>query len=104
MNPIYGLVAAALITFSCASFARPPQAASSPLAVADRAAVEPNEAQLKEHGHYVNRSHQVVHAPAHSATGAAPDGASAKCRDGTFSFSQHHRGTCSHHGGVGQWL
>ncbi len=24
--------------------------------------------------------------------------------DGTFSYSQHHPGTCSHHGGVAKWL
>lgn len=35
---------------------------------------------------------------------AAPEGASAKCRDGTYSFSQTRRGTCSHHGGVAVWL
>ncbi len=35
---------------------------------------------------------------------ARPAGASARCRDGSFSFSLHHRGTCSHHGGVAQWL
>jgi hypothetical protein len=33
-----------------------------------------------------------------------PQGASAKCRDGSYSFSEHHRGTCSHHGGVASWL
>jgi uncharacterized protein with FMN-binding domain len=33
-----------------------------------------------------------------------PAGATAKCRDGTYSFSQHRRGTCSHHGGVEEWL
>src|SRR5262249_35136753 len=33
-----------------------------------------------------------------------PPGASAICRDGTFSFSQNRRGTCSHHGGVARWL
>jgi hypothetical protein len=33
-----------------------------------------------------------------------PTGASAKCRDGTYSFSAHRRGTCSHHGGVAVWL
>jgi hypothetical protein len=39
------------------------------------------------------------------ATGAAPPpGATALCRDGTYSFSQTHSGTCSHHGGVSQWL
>ena len=32
-----------------------------------------------------------------------PDGASAKCWDGTFSFSQSRRGTCSRHGGVQVW-
>lgn len=34
----------------------------------------------------------------------APRGASALCKDGTYSFSQSRRGTCSHHGGVAQWL
>ncbi len=34
----------------------------------------------------------------------APAGASAVCRDGTYSYSQNRRGTCSHHGGVAQWL
>lgn len=30
-------------------------------------------------------------------------GATAKCRDGSVSYSAHRRGTCSHHGGVAQW-
>src|SRR3954468_12527879 len=34
----------------------------------------------------------------------APPGATARCNDGTFSFSQTHSGTCSHHGGVAAWL
>jgi len=33
-----------------------------------------------------------------------PSGASARCRDGTYSFSQHRSGTCSYHGGVSEWL
>lgn len=28
----------------------------------------------------------------------------AKCRDGSVSYSAHHSGTCSSHGGVAQWL
>lgn len=32
-----------------------------------------------------------------------PNGATAKCRDGTMSFSAHHSGSCSHHGGVAQF-
>ncbi|HWN10025.1 MAG TPA: DUF3761 domain-containing protein [Pyrinomonadaceae bacterium] len=34
----------------------------------------------------------------------APIGASARCRDGTYSFSRNRRGTCSWHGGVAAWL
>ena len=34
----------------------------------------------------------------------APQGATAICNDGTYSNSQHRSGTCSHHGGVKQWL
>ncbi len=34
----------------------------------------------------------------------APTEATARCRDGTYSFSRHHSGTCSHHGGVDVWL
>lgn len=64
----------------------------------------PDESQLVEHGHYVNKNGQEVHSPAHSKNDAVPRGATAKCRDGTFSFSQHRGGTCSHHGGVSSWL
>jgi Protein of unknown function (DUF3761) len=39
-----------------------------------------------------------------ASPGAPPPGATARCRDGTLSFSQHRRGTCSHHGGVAEWL
>jgi hypothetical protein len=27
----------------------------------------------------------------------------ARCRDGSYSYSAHRRGTCSHHGGVAVW-
>jgi hypothetical protein len=33
----------------------------------------------------------------------APDDATAKCKDGTYSRSQTHRGACSNHGGVADW-
>lgn len=33
-----------------------------------------------------------------------PQGATALCRDGTYSFSEHHSGTCSGHGGVAEFL
>ena len=42
---------------------------------------------------------------ASASTGATPPpGATAQCNDGTYSFSQTHSGTCSHHGGVAVWL
>ena len=65
---------------------------------------KPNESDLKEHGHYINKDGAVVHSPAHSVSGTAPNGASAQCRDGSYSFSQHRSGTCSHHGGVSKWI
>src|SRR3954471_3281849 len=42
------------------------------------------------------------HRPAHRAPKAPahPAGATAECRDGTFSYAAHHQGACSHHGGV----
>jgi hypothetical protein len=59
---------------------------------------------LIEQGSYVNSTGNTVHRPAHTVSGAVPFGASAQCRDGSYSFSQHHSGTCSHHGGVARWL
>lgn len=60
--------------------------------------------QLIEQGYYTNSSGQQVHGPAHTVNNLIPAGATAQCRDGSYSFSQHHRGTCSHHGGVEKWL
>src|SRR5947209_12012653 len=39
-----------------------------------------------------------------TAAAAPPPGATAVCKDGTYSYSKHHSGTCSHHGGVRRWL
>jgi hypothetical protein len=52
--------------------------------------------------HYTNVSGHCVHRPMRVAN--QPPGATAKCRDGSYSFSEHHQGTCSHHGGVAVWL
>ncbi|MBQ3677162.1 MAG: DUF3761 domain-containing protein [Bacteroidales bacterium] len=30
-------------------------------------------------------------------------GPTAQCKDGTYSYSKTHQGTCSHHGGVAVW-
>lgn len=49
--------------------------------------------------YYENVDGNCVHRPS-----SEPTGASAKCKDGTYSYSQHRRGTCSSHGGVAEWL
>ena len=56
------------------------------------------------YGPYKNPKGASVRSPVKTRSGKAPAGASARCRDGSYSFSQSRRGTCSHHGGVGSWL
>jgi len=51
-------------------------------------------------GSYKNSQGNTVCRPSASNAG----GATAVCRDGTYSYSQNRRGTCSGHGGVAQWL
>jgi len=48
--------------------------------------------------YYTNVSGHRVHRPVFSPT--RPYGATAHCADGSWSFSEHTRGTCSHHGGA----
>ena len=57
---------------------------------------------LSNDNHYVKSAGNLVHSPAYAPR--IPAGASARCGDGTYSFSQSRRGTCSHHGGVREWL
>ena len=52
--------------------------------------------------HYTNSYGNTVQSP--TRYNKAPAGATALCRDGSYSFSQSRRGTCSHHGGVARWL
>ena len=51
---------------------------------------------------YRNVDGVCVHRPV--PANQPPAGATAQCNDGTYSFSTHHSGTCSHHGGVRRWL
>lgn len=52
-------------------------------------------------GTYINTYGATVCRPYESSS--VPAGASAQCVDGTYSFSQSRRGTCSSHGGVAVW-
>src|SRR5271170_1153311 len=63
---------------------------------------QPEKENLSNDNYYTNSDGNTVHSPAYSNT--VPAGATARCRDGTYSFSQHRQGTCSHHGGVERWL
>ena len=51
--------------------------------------------------YYTNKYGNRVQSP--TIYNSKPAGATALCRDGTYSFSQNRRGTCSHHGGVAIW-
>lgn len=53
-------------------------------------------------GDYTNVDGHQVRRPVRAS--ARPAGAAAQCRDGSYSFSEHRRGTCSHHGGVATWF
>ena len=66
----------------------------------ERKTTSPN---LSNDSYYTNVDGNEVHSPAYSDRSCASSGASATCGDGTCSFSQNRRGTCSHHGGVSQW-
>jgi hypothetical protein len=76
---------------------------------AERRASERRETERREvastctNGTYVNSAGNTVCKPEESSTGA-PEGATAECEDGTYSFSESRSGTCSSHGGVARWL
>jgi hypothetical protein len=59
--------------------------------IGDPVVVNPTD-KIVKNGTYVAPSQ-----PSH------PPGASAMCSDGTYSYSAHRQGTCSHHGGVAIW-
>ena len=52
--------------------------------------------------YYTNTQGERVQSPTYYKS--TPAGATALCRDGTYSFSRNRRGTCSRHGGVARWL
>jgi len=62
-----------------------------------------SQSGLNNNNYYTNSYGNQVHSPAYTTNGSVPAGATAQCNDGTYSFSQHHSGTCSGHGGVATW-
>lgn len=63
---------------------------------------DPDNYPLETPDTYVNVDGDEVQSP--TQYNDIPEGACAICADGTYSFSRNRRGTCSHHGGVAQWL
>jgi hypothetical protein len=71
---------------------------STPAAVADPVPISCAATE------YQNVDGVCVPRPEPPPTGGVPAGATARCRDGDYSFSRHRTGTCSGHGGVAEWL
>ncbi len=82
----------------------PPTKAPAPTQYVAPTTAQQQSGGLSNDRYYTNTAGNEVHAPAYSNDGSVPAGASARCADGTYSFSESRRGTCSGHGGVAQWL
>ena len=61
-----------------------------------------NHSPIIPAGQQSDRSAQPVPSPRRSTS--VPAGATAQCRDGTYSFSQDRSVACSHHSGVATWI
>ena len=70
------------------------------LAISLAGQVGPALAYACNNNYYVNSSGHLVHSP---SCGEEHEKRTAECRDGSVSYSEHHRGTCSYHGGVAHW-
>jgi len=88
----HGGVQKAASTPAAASAPAPAAAPAAPAAAPAAAAAQPKS------------STAAKSAPTAKAGNTDPTGATAKCKDGTYSNSKHHSGTCSRHGGVAAWL
>lgn len=86
---------AAPVTAATAAPAAAAPAAAAPAATAAPAAPAASAAKS---------STATKSAPTATASNTDPTGATAKCKDGTYSKSAHRSGTCSSHGGVAEWL
>lgn len=97
MRRFVSVVALAAISFPVLARA-PQQSPNQPTSQQQ----QKSQQKCTENGIYVNSKGETVKRPENCRT--VPQGATAQCRDGSYSFSQSRRGTCSHHGGVARWL
>jgi hypothetical protein len=67
----------------------------------DKAISKAAVSDVKETGKTANAT---VARGTRTAANTDPTNATAKCKDGTYSHAATHRGACSRHGGVAEWL
>lgn len=79
-----------------------PSAQSTNTSTSGKVKQDPGNVNCTSNGTYVNSKGQTVKRP--ETCSGSPKGATAQCRDGSYSFSQSRRETCSHHGGVAKWF
>jgi hypothetical protein len=95
-------LAAILFSQQIASQTQPTSQPSTNPAAARDTKTNTGQVNCTNNGTYVNSKGQTVQRPENCS--GPPKGATARCRDGSYSFSASRRGTCSHHGGVAKWL
>jgi uncharacterized protein YgiM (DUF1202 family) len=95
-NSIEGWIHGSTIAFEPARIASSAASPNTITKVQPRAVTRPMSGRS-----YINVDGVRVPSPVFSDT--RPAGATARCRDGSYSFSQHRRGTCSYQGGVAVW-
>jgi hypothetical protein len=66
-------------------------------------AAPPVPATMNTHSRTVAKSRTTTTTSGNVTSAGGPNRATAKCRDGSMSFSAHRSGTCSGHGGVAQF-
>jgi Protein of unknown function (DUF3761) len=85
----------------------PAPSQNAPSSGSSSAQAQSNQTKDRDHsctdnGTYVNSKGETVKRP--ETCSSVPKGATAQCRDKSYSFSHTRQGTCSHHGGVAKWL
>jgi hypothetical protein len=81
-----------------------PAAASAPATAKAPAKTSKAATPSSNAGYSSRKASSPGKAATTAAVAGAPAGATARCKDGSYSMSKGHSGACSHHGGVDSWL
>jgi hypothetical protein len=99
---VTSLLAFILLSYQINSQTQTPSQSQPDQAATQSAQAKHAPVNCTNNGTYMNSKGETVKRPENCAS--PPKGATAQCRDGSYSFSQNRRGTCSRHGGVAKWL